>query len=267
MANNVLYTTDAGEKFWCSKEQSDTLDVLKELNAGGIGTIYGYRPTSGYSVSPVMDVQVITRISVEALYKRKIAALESVSYSDVKEFIEKSNDSKLSSLDAKVAEDLFNDRKNRLIASMKKTLEGDRSDAARQGHDRNNITVCKGVKVNLEGRTVDGIKHPNLFDGYPIAATINLMCIEIGRTVRQEGVYKTVNSGAPVLVENLIEKQLNSKSIGLKTFSLDSSKFEKIVVAKKSITRDDIKDAVRMAPVKFDSIVEEILYLIEAYNA
>lgn len=267
MNNNVLYTTDAGEKFWASKEQVEVLDTLKELNAGGIGTIYGYKPTSGYSISPVLDIQVITRISVEALYKRKIAALESVTYDDVKSYIENSDNSKLSTLDPKVAEDLFNDRKKRLVDSMKKTLDGDRSDAARQGHDRNNITVCKGVKVNLEGRVVDGIKQPDLFNGYPIASTINLMCIEIGRTVRQEGVYKTVNSGAPVLVENLIEKQLNAKSIGLKTFSLDASKFEKIVVAKKSISRDDIKDAVRMAPVSFDSIVDEILYLIEAYNA
>lgn len=259
--NNILYKAEGGEQFWCSKDQANVLDVLKQLNKGGIGTVHGYIPESGWEISPKLDLQIITRISVSALYKRKIAALDGVSFADVKPFL--ANEPKLAALDEPMQRSIFNDRKQKLIDSMTKTLSGDRSDALREGHDRNYITVCQGVKVNLEGDKVDAIKVPKLFNGYPIANTIMLMYLEISRKEISPGQRKKApNSGAEVLMGNLIENQLNAKSVGIKTLSLDPAKFDSISVSKQQILKEDLAHAFKEL-----TMVEMILELIEAYNA
>lgn len=258
--NNILYKAEGGEQFWCSNDQAKVLDVLKHLNKGGIGTVHGYIPESGWAISPKLDLQIITRISVSALYKRKIAALDGVSFADVKPLLDK--EPKLAALDEANQRRIFNERKQKLIDSMNKTLSGDRSDSAREGHDRNYITVCQGVKVNLEGDKVDGIKVPSTFNGYPIASTIMLMYLEISRKEVLPGQRKKApNSGAEVLMGNLIESQLNSKSVGIKTLSLDPSKFDSISVSKQQILKEDLAHSFKEL-----TMVEMILELIEAYN-
>lgn len=267
MQNLQVYETEKKEKFLCSKEQAEVLDTLRELNHGGIGTVYGYTPTSGYDISPELDLQIITRISVHSLYERKIKALEKIKFEDVVDGLEKN--SKLRLLTEDTAEELFNTRKQALIDSMSKTLSGDRNDAMRQGHDRNNITVCQGVKVNLEGDKVDGIKVPTLYATHnspgkhlPKCESINLLYLEISRTEVKPGKRKEVNSGSPVLMTNLIESLLNKKSVGLKALTLDPSKFKRIVVSKKEITKKDLIDA-----TKDLTMAELILQLLEEYAA
>ena len=260
--NNILYRTENNEQFWCSKDQAKVLDVLQQLNKGGIGTVHGYIPESGWEISPKLDLQVITRISVSALYKRKTAALDDVSFADVKPLLE--SEPKLSVLSESEQRRIFNERKQKLIDSMSKTLSGDRNDALRQAHDRNYITVCQGVKVNLEGRKVDGGgKIPDLFNGYPIASTIMLLCLEISRKEILPGQPKKApNSGADVLMGNLIESKLNAKSVNLKTLSLDPAKFDSISVSKQQILKEDLAHSFKEL-----SMVEMILELIEAYNS
>jgi hypothetical protein len=259
-----VYTTEHNDQFLCTKEQSDILDTLRELNRGGIGAVHGYVPTSGYDVSPELDLQIITRISTNALYERKIAALESIQFSDIAS--ELAQHPKLAALTFREAEDLFNLRKQSNIDSMKKTLSGDRSGAAREGHDRNNISVCQGVKVNLEGTKVDGAKVPTLYPApngkkLPKCESILLSYLEISRTIVKPGQLKVVNSGAPVLMSDLIESKLNKKSVGLKTLSLDPSKFKRIVVAKKEILKEDLVNA-----TKDLTIADMIMYLLQQYD-
>ena len=258
--SNILYTTEHGEKFWCSKQQSDVLNTLRQLNKGGIGTVHGYVPSTGYEISPKIDLQIITRISIESLYKRKIKALDEVSFADIKPFLK--DNPKLAVLEEAKAREIFNYRKQKSIDSMTKTLEGERTDALRQGHDRNYITVCQGVKVNLQGSKVDGIKIPNTVNGYPIAETIMLNYLEISRKVIVPGQKKKApNSGAEVLISNLIEDQLNSRSVGIKTLSLDPSKFDSISVSKQQILKEDLKSSYREM-----SLVDSIMEMLEEYN-
>jgi hypothetical protein len=236
--SDVLYAVENGDKFWCTHEQRNVLDVLYELQHGGIATIHGYTPTTGWELPPVNDVQVITKISIESLYRRKIQALDSVSFADVKPML--ACDEKLSQLSESEARKIFNDRKQKLIDSMTKTLEGDRSDSRRAAHDAHNITVTKGVKVNLKSGKIGKEKHVIIKDGSPIAESILLNCIEISKKEIRPGVRKVVNSGVEVLMGNCIENCLNKRSVGLKTYSLDPSKFESIVVSKKTILKEDL---------------------------
>lgn len=258
-----IYTTKHGDKFICTDEQAALLDTLSSLANGGIGTIHGYQPSTGYTIAPVLDVQVISKISTTALYKRRIEALDGIAFADVEEAIKENP--KLAALDKSEARKIFNTRKERMIASMEKTLGGDRSDALREGIDRNNITVCQGVRVNLVGSKKDGIKIPDLFwcngEQLPKCDAILLQCLEIRRTVIKPGQYKTVNSGVDVLMDKAIEKQLNSRSVQMKSFSLDPSKFEKLVIGKKNITRDDLIDATADM-----GMADLIIYLIEQYE-
>lgn len=259
-----VYTTDKKEQFLCTAEQAALLDTLREVHRGGIGAVYGYVPSSGYDISPKLNLQFITRISTKALYERKIAALEAISFSDIAAEI--GSQPKLAELSFVEAQKLFETRKKSSIDSMKKTLSGDRSGSAREGHDRNNISITQGLKVNLEGTKVDGAKVPTLFpfEGkkLPKCESILLSYLEISRTVVAPGQLKKVNSGAPVLMTELIESRLNKKSVGLKTLSLDPSKFDKIVLSKKTIEKQDLVEA-----TKDLTMAELIMQLIEAYDA
>ena len=70
-----LMETAAGEKFWATKKQSETLITLSQTRPGTIGTVHGYVPSTGYIEKPTVDIQGILRISVASLYKRRIEAL------------------------------------------------------------------------------------------------------------------------------------------------------------------------------------------------
>lgn len=260
-----IYTTENNEQFLCTKEQAEVLDTLREVGRGGIGAVRGYVPTSGYDVSPELDIQFITRISTNALYERKIAALELIKFNDFSTG-DIAKHPKLAALTYAEAEELFNTRKQMMIESMQKTLSGDRSGASREGHDRNNISICQGLKVNLEGRKVDGIKVPTTYTApngkqLPKCESILLSYLEISRTVVKPGQFKVVNSGAPVLMSELIESRLNQKSVGLKTLSLDPSKFRSISVANKQILKEDLINV-----TKDLTMVEMIMYLLKEYD-
>lgn len=238
--NLVLYT--AGDRsFYCTAPQAEALDCLTSMKNGSIGSVTGYQPSaSKYEVRPTYDVQVITGYNMDRLYERRIAALEAVTYSDVAEAAAK--EPKLSALTAAKALEHFNDRKAMLMGSLATTLNGDRSDARRQGHDRCYIHVSQGVKVNLDcEKDADGIMQPKLHNGLPIAESIMLMVLELRRTYTVKGKRKAVNSGAPVLMGNLIEKCLNSRSVGIKAISLKVDNFTGFKCSGQTITAEDLQ--------------------------
>ncbi|QDJ96218.1 hypothetical protein Xoosp13_31 [Xanthomonas phage Xoo-sp13] len=237
----VILTDLNGTKFRATESQAEAIASLTEARAGGIATVYGYRPTSGYVAgkSPVQDMQVLTRFSTERLYQRKVAALSDIKFSDIREHVEK--DPILSKLSEVEAMALFNTRKAEEVASMTKTLTStDRSDAHRAAHDRCYAKMADGIRVHYVTEKVGEHKEPVLTDGLPTVDSIMVTILELNKTVRVPGEYKVVKSGAPVLMSNCIAKVLNSKSVSLKALSLKEDNFERLIVSRKSYLPEDV---------------------------
>jgi hypothetical protein len=172
------------------------------------------------------------------LYQRKVKALEAITLDDVLPLVE--SDPVLSTLDRATVRDLFTGRKAQEIESLTRTLDGKRDDSHREGHDRCYVTVADGVKVNLDCKKVDGKMVPVLHDGLPVAESIMLHYLELSSVTVTEGVRKEVNSGASVRMKNCIDRLLNKRSVGLKTFSLKADNFESVTVNREAITREDL---------------------------
>lgn len=239
---NLVTLTDLnGQKFRATREQAEALEALSVARAGGIATVYGYRPTSGYVKDkyPLVNLQILTRFSTERLYERKMEALSNVTFKDIEALVEA--DPVLSAKPRAELLTIFNERKANEVASMAKTLEGDRSDAHRAAHDRCYARVADGIKVHfVTEKDANGIMQPVLTDGLPTVASIMVHYLELNKETRVAGEYKVVNSGAPVRISNCIEKVLNQKSVGLKTLSLKDGNFERLVVARKSYLPEEV---------------------------
>lgn len=241
----TVFTTESGDRFRCTQKQADTLDRLKGIIAGGIGTVHGYVSTSGRVKPEKADIQFITHFSTERLYERKAAALRGIEYNDIAETVE--DIPKVQALTEADRVALFEERKNKELESLEKTLEGDRSDNYRQAHDRCYCFVAKGIKVHYrtkdEKYTENGVtrkrKVPELIADLPVADSIMLTILELNRTVIEEGEYKKVNSGASVLIKNAMLKALNSRSVGLKTLSLKEDNFESLVVSRNTFLAEE----------------------------
>lgn len=228
-----------GGKVWASRQQADTLEALTLTRKGGFARLYGYKPASNYEVSPVQDIVMVTRFSTEKLYERKRKALESISFDDVKDAI--AREPKLAALTKTEQVSLFHERLAEMVNSLTKTLDGDRSDAHRQGHDRCYLHLAEGVKVNyVTEKGKDGLMHPVLTDGFPTVASIMLTYLENSKVTRVEGVKKVVNSKPPKLMSNAIESVLNKRSVGIKTASLKEDNFERLVIDSEVVLREDV---------------------------
>ena len=244
------YTTSTGCLFNCTQEQADSLDKLSQIIKGGIGTVHDYVSTSNRETPEVSDIQFITAFSIENLYKRKIAALEGLAYADIEDSL--SDNEKVQKLSEADRIALFEQRQESEIASMQKTLDGDRSDAHRQAHDRCYCYVGQGVKVHYvtedEKYTADDGKTktrkvPVLAEnGLPTANSIMLSILELSRTVKEKGEYKKVNSGASVLIKNAMVRALNLRSISMKTLSLKGDNFSKLVVSRKTMLAEEFSN-------------------------
>lgn len=234
MNSSIVYK-NGDRPFRCTVAQATVLDALNGLTKGGMASVKGYRPTTGYVKSPVQDLQVITAFSYEKFITRKRKALESITYADVAEDIAKSP--KLSALTAAACLDQFNSSRQAQVDSIQTTLGGDRSDAHRQGHDRCYIHVADGVKVNLvTAKDNDGLEQPVLTDGIPTVASILLPVLEVKKTVREAGEYKVVNSGPKVLMDNIIKKHLKMRCANYKALSLRDGNFESVNLSHQKIT-------------------------------
>lgn len=219
-----------GVKFLCSPRQAASIEALMETNGGGFAVVHDYVSTSGRVTPETADINFISRFDTEKLYKRRIAAIESVKLSDVIDELSSHPKFKAETLD-KVTE-VFNARKAGLIASCQTTLDGDRSDAYRQGHDACYHTLVKGVKVHfVTEKTTDNLMRPVLTNGLPTVDSLMLNIIQVSKTVKVPGTYKKVNSGLPVLIGNVIEGKL-PKSVKIKALSLKDDKFSSLTIGK-----------------------------------
>jgi hypothetical protein len=239
----VVATSTDGKDVWVTPAQAEALDSLTNVSGGQCAALHGYIPSTGYIERPVVDIQMITRFSRDKLYRRKIAALETISFADVQNDIAK--EPKLATLSVEKQNSLFEERKAMILNSLNKTLEGDRSDAHRQGHDRCYAHFAEGVKVHLvTEKGSDGLMHPVLLNGLPIAKSIMVPYLELSRKVVKEGERKVVNSGPAVLMGKAIEKQLNQRSVGFRTASLKEDNFEKLVISHMELLPEDVSPSV-----------------------
>lgn len=263
---NMTTYLNADKPFRCTQAQAETLDRLASLRKGSIGSVKGYKPTTGYVTgkSPTVNMQIITRFEYGKLNARKKAALEAIRFADVAEDI--ATAPKLKALSAAEALELFNNAKAAALASIEKTESGDRDDAHRQGHDRCYARVADGVKVNfVTEKGSDGLKHPVLTDGLPTVESIMVPYLELNKTIVVEGEYKTVNSGAKVLMDNVIAKHMNQRSVGYKTLSLKDGNFESLTIDRQTFTPNDLQTVeVSMSKSKLVALLEALGFDDEA---
>ena len=212
-----------GKTVVVTNNQFDVIQQLKSCRSGGMATVHGYKPSTGIIEQPIHDINMITKISILKLYERKIEALKNVSFEDVAKLSK--DDEKLSQLSASQLLEVFNKRKEMQITSMTKTLNGVRDDNYRKAHDDNYARFDKGLKANVS----------QLDNGKYVIKSIMLSYLELNKKVIQEGSYKTVNSGAPVRMGNLIKKLTNQKSLGIKTLSLKEDNFTSLKIDRKEL--------------------------------
>lgn len=236
---NLKKATFNGTDILATNAQIEALEALTSTNGGGIAVVHGYVSESGRIAPEVADITFISRFSYEKLNKRKLAAIESVKLEDIKEDALKVP--KLRELSATSLQEAFEARKASMVASAEKTLAGDRSDAYREAHDRCYLRISGGVRVHY--KTVadsEGKMQPITLDGVPIVNSIMLEMLEISRRVTTPGEYKVVNSGVPVLIENLIKHHL-PKSTSFKQLSLKEGSFESLTISGQQMLPEDFK--------------------------
>lgn len=239
MSFNVKINVD-GKEFWASARQAAAIQMLIETRKGGFAQIKGYVSTSGRVSPETADFTVLTRFDLHRLYARKIKAITDVTLNDISDWVEREPKLKAAK-DAGTLEAEFEKRKTSEIASMEKTLLGERDDSHRAAHDRCYHSIDAGVKVHFKTETgEDGLKHPALKDGLPVVESIMLSFIEISRNILVEGEYKKVNSGVPVLISNAISSKL-PKSCTLKMASLKEDNFTSIIIDNNIIVPKDIQ--------------------------
>lgn len=226
-----------GSKVWATREQADTLAMLEQTRKGGFARIYGYKATTDRTVPTVYDATVTTRFSYAALVERKRAALEALTLDDVRPFLR----GKALACDAATLEAEWTARKATEIASFEATANGDRSDAHRQGHDRCYLNVAAGVVVHYVTEKVDGLMQPVLLDGFPMANSIMLNCLEVSRNVREAGEYKVVNSGVPVLISKAIKAAMKAKGVrSMNRVTLKEGNFERVAIDSNVVLPEDV---------------------------
>ncbi len=223
------------EKCWASDAQAQAIELLQETKTG-FATVHGYVSTSGYVTPQTADINFITKFNIMRVYERAIAALSELHFEDVKEELLKS---KFGTIPINELRAAFFERVTSEIDSMQKTLDGDRSDAHREAHDRNYIGIAPAVKVHLKTKKDGDIRKPIIFKEYPLVESIMIGMIEIGRTITEAGEYKIVKSGLPVTISNIVKSKL-PRSAKLKFLSLKEDNFKSISIGGTEIIPDDI---------------------------
>ncbi len=232
----VIFQHD-GVKFACTTKQRNALNLLMESRTG-FATVHGYMSTSGRISAETSDINFIAKFSYANLYSRKRKFLENVTIESIAEAINKQP--KLSATDPVILAAEFEVRVAKEIESIDVTASGDRSDARRAAHDRCYGKLGRGLKVHY--KTVKGADGtmPVLIDGIPIADSIMLSIIEIGRKVVHSGEFKKVNSGIPVLLSQAI-KSIMPKGLIIKTLSLKDDNFLTLSIDNNVILSENMK--------------------------
>jgi hypothetical protein len=245
-STTVTTTANDGRTVKMSSAQADTIEALTNTRKGGCGSVKGYIPSSGWVKSPVQNMQIITHFSTENLYKRRMAALEKVEFADIMDDVSKDDEFGNDMAMAEVIK-LFIQKKNEMIETLQKSLDGNRDDARREAHDTCYAKIGD-VKVHLvtEGKPKVPVVDNN---GAVEVASIMIPYLQLSKKVIVEGERKVVKSRAPTRMKNIIEKQLNSRSVDYRTLSLKADNFESFTVDRQTFVKEDV--------TKFGDIISE----------
>jgi hypothetical protein len=200
----------------------NALTALDSLGNNAFTKINGYTSESG----KVADYLIRAATATESVYTSTVEELKAVKFED----LDLTNWVPLKGKNAfNNAKDQFEYCINCKIATLEKTISGDRSGSHREGHDRCSRSPRAGVTVDLVTEKVGDIKVPvQTSEGLFVAAGVRLHGVVMSENVIVEGEKKVVNSGSKVLMDNAIDKVLNRKRTDLRTFSLNEGKFGSI---------------------------------------
>jgi hypothetical protein len=215
-----------------SASMVEVIEALETARKGGFAVLKDYVSTSNRTEPEVSDITFNSRFSYENLLTKKSDLLASIRFEDLT-----IKGEKLLSLDVEAQKKQFIACKTAMVESIEKTLAGVRDDAQRVAHDTFYQKVCEGVKIHLQ--TIKGANGTELVlqNGLPIAESIMVSGLEVGRKIKTPGVYKVVNSGAKVLMDKCIEKALKEKGFrDIKTFSLKKDNFSSLYIDKMEIS-------------------------------
>lgn len=249
---NVTLKADDGRNVLMTASQANAIQTMANTRKAGIASVTGYQPTTNWTETPTQNIQLITHISTENLYKRRLEALNTIEFKDVLPLCmddpilsgELPDTDKAKTMHGvKSLQVLFEDRKAKEIESLEKSLsafagETIQSDAHREAHIRC-YAHFGNVKINLEGEGKP--KMPTVDkDGSVKLASIMVSYIELNVTTVKEGVRKVVNSGSSVRMKNTIQRALNKKSTVLKTLSLKADNFESFKIDGNELVTEDV---------------------------
>ena len=235
--NKLLAEGTNGTQVWMHPTEATVLEVLEHCNKGGVACVHDYVATTGRISPETANYQVITRFNYSRLLQRKLIALQDITLNEVD--LDVIPDPKLK---GKTRKEWFAIAHAELVASAEKTLDNDRSDSRRAGHDRCFVPFASGVKAHLvTEKREDGLMHPVLTNGFPTVPSIKLSVVILNKTVTIKGEYKHVNSGAKVLAKKAINKVLNQRSVGLRTLSLKAENFSRLTIDHNEVEAEDIR--------------------------
>jgi len=252
---NVTLKANDGRMVSMAAQQANTIQTLNNTRKAGIASVVGYKPTTNWVESPTQNIQLITHISIENLYKRQLEALQAIEFSDVLPLC--ADDPVLSGEEpdkkgvvhgVKTLQAIFNESKVKKIESLEKSLrnfagEGNAEDTDnhREAHKRC-YAHFGNVKVNLKG--VDGSKpkQPELdADGNVQISSIMIPYIELNVTTIVEGKRKpAANSMARVRMDRQVTRAIGKRSTVLNTLSLGADNFESFKVDGNEILTEDV---------------------------
>lgn len=232
----LMHATD-GRLVKVSGAQAKAIEELAHARKGGCASVIGYRPTSNWVTAPVHDIQLIAKISIKNLYKRRVSALQDIAYRDVAEQV--AADDKFGDLPANKCMEIFEQRKQMLMTQLTRNLEDKPKNAHQEAHDRCYVYIGD-VKVHLVTEKVDGRMEPVVTEGTVMCNNILVPYLELNVTERQAGERKVVNSGAPVRMGKFIEGCLNKRSVTLKQLSLKEDNFEEFRIDRMSFLPEDV---------------------------
>jgi hypothetical protein len=226
-----------GREVWATPAQCEVASTIASARKGGMASIKGYQPTTGYIASPTVDYQIITRFSYSRMIARKLAALDALSFDDVRDAI--AREPKLSALSEQEQREVFKARREQERASIERTQSGDRSDAHRQAHDTFYVRLADGIVAHLVTEKQGDDTVLVLTNGYPTIDALMVEGILINRKVRVDGQRKVVNSGAPVLMGNAIKRAIDIPGTSLQRFTLRDN-FAALTIDGVEVTQDDL---------------------------
>ena len=234
-AENYTLTTIGGKEVWINEKLTSTLEVLGGIVKGGFATIKGYVATSGRAEPETADVTFTSAFSTENLYNKEVALLSALTLEEVN--TSKVEEKMITTKKKLTMAEQFDICIEKKIASLEKTLSGDRTGAHRQAHDTFYAVSSIGVKCHLSTtKGADGMELV-LVNGFPIVNSIQVSCLDVSKRVSIAGVYKKVNSGPKVLMDRAIEKALRAKGLRqFKTRRLSAERFTSLAISKEVIT-------------------------------